>query len=80
MDGNGLNAVLRCKGGIMMCPLTCKIVKEAIKRHEEAGICMQEYIDYQKDGLVYCQMCTRNEKSTLPKHLKTDNGMCEVEM
>ena len=48
-----------------MCPLTCQIVKDAIKRHEEAGICMGEYIDYMKDGLMYCQMCTRNEKSTL---------------
>lgn len=61
----------------MMCPLTCRIVKAAIKAHEERGVCMGEYIDMHKDVNPYCQLCTRNEKSKMPEHLKGDNGLWE---
>ncbi len=57
-----------------ICPVTCKIVKEAIKAHDERGVIMAEYIDYYKACNAYCLMCTRNEKSSdLPPHLRMDN-------
>lgn len=49
-----------------MCPLACKIVKDAIKAHEERGVIMQEFIDYSKEYNAYCRMCIRNERSVLP--------------
>jgi hypothetical protein len=57
-----------------ICPVTCQIVKEAIRAHEEWGASMIEYIERQKDDNGYCQMCDRNDKSTLPSFLKRDNG------
>lgn len=57
-----------------MCPLTCSTVKEAIKAHEERGVIIGEYIDYFKQHNVKCQMCIRNEHSTLPKHLVIYDG------
>ena len=56
----------------MMCPLTCEIVKDAIKANEERGVVMAEYIDYHKEHNALCAMCERNEKSNAPKHLMRD--------
>lgn len=49
-----------------MCPLTCEVVKEAIRLHEERGIIMGKYIDEMKSGDGYCHLCTRNEKAITP--------------
>lgn len=58
-----------------MCPLTCKIVKEAIQAHEERGVVMVEYVERHKECYAYCLMCTRNDHSTLPEHMKKDMGV-----
>lgn len=57
-----------------VCPVSCMIVKNAIKAHEERGVAMGEYIDYHKESNAYCMMCTRNEASKLPAHMRKDNG------
>ena len=62
-----------------VCPLSCKIVKGAIKAYEERGVVMGEYIDYHKESNSYCLMCARNEKSTLPVHMRRDNGVASKE-
>lgn len=60
-----------------MCPLTCKTVQEAIRRHDESGIVMQEYVDYHKKFNARCQLCTRNEYAANSplKHLQMDLGV-----
>ena len=47
-----------------MCPLTCEVVKEAIKVHEERGVIMGMYVDEKKRIDERCQLCARNEKAT----------------
>lgn len=49
-----------------MCPLTCKIVKQAIEAHENMGVIMQEYVDMHKEHDLFCNNCTRNEKEENP--------------
>lgn len=50
-----------------MCPLTCKIVKQAIKAHEERGVIMQEFVECHKVNSDYCAKCTRNNKAVEPE-------------
>lgn len=49
-----------------MCPTTCEIVKEAIRKHEESGIIMGQYVDEAKQRDGYCSLCTRNEHAMSP--------------
>lgn len=55
-----------------MCPLTCEIVQESVKAHEERGVIMGEYVDYHKRHCAKCLMCDRNEFSTLPYDIPDD--------
>lgn len=58
-----------------MCPLTCNTVKDAIKAHDERGVVIHEYLDDFKRFNTKCQMCMRNEYSTLPDNFKVFDGV-----
>lgn len=50
-----------------ICPLTCRIVREAIELHKTREIVMHEYIEMCKEAEnSYCQKCTSNEKAAMP--------------
>ena len=57
-----------------ICLLTCPIVKDAIEKNKKLGIEIGKSIDYSKEHCAYCLMCSRNEKSDWPDHLKIDNS------
>ena len=48
----------------MICPLTCPVVKSALKAHEERGVVIAEYIDYFKKHGKICSVCARNDAET----------------
>ncbi|MBR3243726.1 MAG: hypothetical protein IKF90_13700 [Parasporobacterium sp.] len=54
----------------MVCPLTCPIVKEALKVPGQ----MHEYVDYHKQHCSRCMECIRNEYATLPENEQKDMG------
>lgn len=49
-----------------MCPISCEIVKLAIKAHEECGAIIGQYVEDKKRSDGYCHLCTRNEFAISP--------------
>ena len=52
------------------CPTTCQIMEKAFKANAERNVGIKEFIEYHKKNNMFCQMCRRNEYSTLPGHMK----------
>ena len=44
-----------------ICPFSCQIVRDAIKAHQECGVVMAEYLDYQKQTNALCALCNCND-------------------
>lgn len=58
-----------------ICPINCKIVKNAIKAHEQSGAIMGEYVDYHKKHCTFCHLCIRNEYADKSlSHLMSDKS------